>query len=327
MAMINLKLGTIKEPLPDFILEKLKHAFDDANNYPQNYDALIEKLAKHHKINKDKILLVNGVDGAIDLITRVLAKKVYYYEPTYYEFWAAPKRNNIDLKALKSSYNDKYIIETKPFEKDTVLFLCNPNNPFGKIHPKQILDFASESNGYIAVDETYIEFTGESPLKELDKYPNLLLMRSFSKTYRMAGLRIGYIIAASELIKTLEERKVFFDVSSASVEAALVALDYHDYFKKQINRLIKRKKSFDNFLAERGFNIIPNNINNTIIHFKSETEASDFVEYLKKNNVLVNQGDGISTIGLDKSWVRFTYGTEKEMKEVTKIIEKYKSRP
>jgi histidinol-phosphate/aromatic aminotransferase/cobyric acid decarboxylase-like protein len=325
--MINLKLGTIKEPLPDFILEKLKHIFDNINNYPQNYNALIEKLAKHHKISKDKILLVNGVDGAIDLITRVFAKKVYYYEPTYYEFWAAPKRNNVYFEALKSSYDDKYIIETKPFEKDTVLFLCNPNNPFGEISPKQILKFASKSNGYVAVDETYIEFSGESPLKELDKYPNLILMRSFSKTYRMAGLRVGYIIAAPELIKRLEERKVFFDVNSASVEAALVVLDYHDYFKEQINQLIKRKRKFDNFLAKRGFNVIPNNINNTIIHFKSEAEASKFVRYLNKNNVLVNQGDGISTIGLDKSWVRFAYGTENQMEEVTKIIERYKISP
>lgn len=324
MTMINLKLGTIKEPLPNFILEKLKHAFDNANNYPENYDALIEKLAKHHKISKDKILLVNGVDGAIDLITRVFAKKVYYYEPTYYEFWAAPKRNNIDFEALRLSCNNKYVIETRTFNKNTVLFLCNPNNPFGEIPPEQILKFVQKSNGYVAVDETYIEFSGKSLLKELDKCPNLFLLRSFSKTYKMAGLRVGYIIAAPELIKRLENHKIFFDVSSTSVETALVVLNYHDYFKKQINQLIKDKKEFDNFLAERGFNVISNNINNTIIHFRSEAEANKFVEYLKKNNVFVNQGDGISTIGLDKSWIRFAYGTEEQMKEVAKIIEKYK---
>jgi len=321
--MIDLRLCSIKEPLPDFILEKLKHAFDEANNYPQNYDALIKKLAKHHKISKDKILLVNGVDSAIDLITRVLAKKVYYYEPTYYEFWAAPKRNNIDFEALKSSYDERYIIKTKAFDKDTVLFLCNPNNPFGEISVKQILEFASKSKGYVVVDETYIEFSGKSPLKKLGRYPNLLLMRSFSKTYRMAGLRVGYVIAAPELIKTLKERKVLFDVSSASVEVALVVLDYYDYFKKQIKQLVKRKKKFDNFLVERGFDVVPNNINNTVIRFESKTEASKFVKYLKRNNVLVNQGDGISTTGLDKSWVRFAHGTEEQMKEVIKIIEKY----
>lgn len=327
MTTINLKLGTIKELLPDFILERLKHAFDNANDYPQNYDALIEKLAKHHKISKDKILLSNGVDGAIDLITKIFAKKVYYYEPTYYEFQAAPKRNNIKFEALKSSYDDNYVIKTKNFEKHTVLFLCNPNNPFGEISLNQILNFASKSRGYVAVDETYIEFSGDSPLKELDNYPNLLLMRSFSKTYRMAGLRIGYIIASPKLIKILKKRKVFFDVSSASAEAALVVLDYCDYFKEQIKQLIKHKKEFDNFLARQGFSVISNNINNTIIHFKSESKATNFVKYLKKNNVLVNQGDGISTIGLDKSWVRFACGAEKQMKEVIKIIEKYKSRP
>jgi histidinol-phosphate/aromatic aminotransferase/cobyric acid decarboxylase-like protein len=324
--MINLKLGTIKEPLPDFILKKLKHALDNANDYPQNYNKLIEKLAKHHKISKDKILLVNGTNGSIDLITKVLANKVYYYEPTYYEFWAAPKRNNVKYEALQSLYSDKYVLKTRSFGKGTVLFLCNPNNPFGEIPLEQILDFSSKSKGYVAVDESYIEFSGKSPLRKLDKYPNLLLMRSFSKTYAMAGLRVGYIIAAPKLIKTLEEHKVFFDVSSASVEAALVVLDYHDYFKEQINQLIKRKTAFDDFLTEQGFNVIQNNINNTIIHFKSEAEASKFVKYLNKNNVLVNQGDGISTVGLDKSWVRFAYGTEEQMKKVTKIIEKYKVR-
>ncbi len=323
--MINLKLGTIKEPLPDFILKRLEYAFDNANDYPQNYEKLIGKLAKHHKINKNKILLVNGTDGSIDLITRVLANKVYYYEPTYYEFWAAPKRNNVKYKSLKSLYCDKYVLKTKSFSRETVLFLCNPNNPFGEISLEQILDFVSKSKGYVAIDETYIEFSGESPLKVLDKYPNLLLMRSFSKTYAMAGLRIGYIIAAPELIKTLEERKVFFDVSSPSVETALVVLDHHDYFKERINQLLKQKRMFDNFLIEKGFNVIRNNINNIIIHFKSEIEASKFLKYLNKNNVLVNQGDGISTIGLDKSWIRFAYGTEEQMRKVARIIERYKS--
>jgi histidinol-phosphate/aromatic aminotransferase/cobyric acid decarboxylase-like protein len=324
MPMINLKLGTIKEPIPKFILKKLKHVFDNANEYPQNYDALKEKLAKHHKINKEKILLTNGVDGAIDLITRSLAKKVYFYQPTYYEFWAAPKRNKIKYQALKSEYPEKYILKIRSFPKNTVLFLCNPNNPFGEIPLQQILNFTKKSKGYVAVDETYIEFSGQSPLKKIDKYPNLLLMRSFSKTYRMAGLRIGYIIAAPEIIKKLEQSKVFFDISSASIETALVVLDYHNYFKKQINLLINRKKAFDNFLMKLGFNVIPNNINNTIIHFKSMKEANNFVKYLSKNNVIVNQGDGISTIGLDNSWVRFAYGGEEQMKKVREIIKKYK---
>lgn len=322
MPAINLKLGTIKEPLPDFILKELRNSFDNANDYPQNYDKLIGKLAEHHKVSKDKILLVNGTDGAIDLITRVLATKVYYYEPTYYEFWAAPERNKVSYEALKPENKEKYILKTRPFDKGSVLFLCNPNNPFGEIPVEQIVGFATNSKGFVVIDEAYIEFSGQSPLNELDKHPNIILLRSFSKTYALAGARVGYIIADPKVIKKLEKHKVFFDVSSASIEAAIVVLKNHDYFKKQIEKLIKRKRVFDDFLAKR-FKVISSFINNTIIHFETESDASKFVNYLNKNNVLVNQGDGISTTGLDKTWLRFACGTEEQMDEVRRIIEKY----
>ncbi len=323
MEKIDLKLGTIREPLPDFILKKLAHAFDNANNYPMDYERLAGKLARFHGIGKDRILLLNGTDGSIDLITKVLARKVYYYEPTYYEFWAAPKRNNIKYQALKPLRNDEYSLETRAFEKGSVLFLCNPNNPFGEIPVEQILEFASKSEGYVAVDEAYIAFSGKSPLEALEKHSNLLLMRSFSKTYALAGIRAGYTIAAPELLKKLGEHKLFFDVSSPSVEAALAVLDHHDYFKERIAKLVACKRRFDDFLRERGFNVIPSHINNTIIHFKSEEEAGRFVRYLDGNGVIVNQGDGISTVGLDKTWLRFACGTEEQMQKVTGIVSRY----
>ena len=328
--MINLKLGDIKEELPKKILDRFcKEVFRDVNLEPQNYDVLISRLAQKHRVKPENIVLVNGVDEGIELISRVFGQDILIFLPTYYEFLDAPKRNRLKFKTINCFDGKGYVLKYK--ESDikgrSLIFLCNPNNPFGLLAKQEIVEVAKKTNGIVAVDETYIDFNGDSVINEFEKVPNILVLRSFSKGYSLAGLRIGYIVGEKSLIDQLVKRKLMCNVTSVSVNAAMIVLDEEKYFSSLREKVKKIKDGFEDFLRDRGFNVIHTHTNSILIKFSDVKEADSFCNFLKNNEVIVNQGDGVSTCGLDNSFIRFACGTETQMEEVAELIGKYKSRP
>ena len=104
---------------------------------------------------------------------------------------------------------------------------------------------------------------------------------------------------------------------------ALVLLKEEKYFKNLIKEIKKLKNDSERYLKLKGFNIIKSNTNNIIIRFFSINEANKFYSFLLKNGVIVNQGDGISTTGLDKSWIRLSCGTKEQMNQLREIIDRF----
>ncbi|MCX6743606.1 MAG: aminotransferase class I/II-fold pyridoxal phosphate-dependent enzyme [Candidatus Parcubacteria bacterium] len=325
--MINLKFGDIKEKLPQQILDRFcDEVFKDVTLYPQNYDILISRLAQKLKVRPENIVLINGVDEGIELISRVFGQDILIFSPTYYEFLDAPKRNYLKFDTINCFDGKKYTLKYKEtdVENRSLIFLCNPNNPFGLLTKQEVTELAGKTNGIVAVDETYIDFNGETVLNEFEKIPNILVLRSFSKGYSLAGLRIGYIVGAEKQIEKIVKRKLICNVTSVSVNAAMIVLEEEKYFMSLVDKIKKMKDDFEDFLKSKGFNVIHTHTNNIIIKFPSTLEANAFYNFLKINEVIINQGDGISTCGLDDTFIRFACGTETQMNEVTKIVEKFK---
>ncbi len=328
MAIIDLKLGDIKEQLPQRIIDKFcECVFKDVNLYPRNYDNLIQKLAQKHKLKPENIVLTNGVDEGIELVSRVFGRDILFFSPTYYEFLDAPKRNSLKCNMIDCFDGKRYRLKYKEADvkNRSLIFLCNPNNPFGILTKEEIIKLARKTKGVVAVDETYIEFNGESVINEFNKTRNLLVLRSFSKSHSVAGLRIGYLVGEKSLVDRIKKRKLICNVTSVSVNAATILLEEEEYFHDLIERIKKLKCEFEDFLRERGFNIIHTQTNNIVIKFQSLREATIFCSFLGRNNIIVNQGNGISTCGLDDTFVRFVCGAENQMKEVARVIENYKS--
>ena len=320
---INLKLGDIKDPLPNYILDRFcKEAFKGVTSYPINYDVLISRLAKKHNTDQDNIVLINGVDEGIELIARVFGKDILIFSPSYFEFVDAPKRNNLKYEMIDCFNGKEYILKysEEDIKNRSLIFLCNPNNPFGLLKKEEITSLAKKTKAIVAVDETYIDFDGESVINVLS---NILVLRSFSKGYSIAGLRIGYIVGEKDLIDKIKKRKLFCNVNSVALNAAQIVLDEEAYFKDLVNKIKKRKDDFEHFLKDKGFNVLHTNTNNLILKFNQKSEADKFYQYLINNDILVNQGNGFSTCGLDDTFIRFVCGTEEQMNEVRNVIEKY----
>ncbi|MBU0898388.1 MAG: histidinol-phosphate aminotransferase family protein [Nanoarchaeota archaeon] len=324
---INLKLADIKDPLPERILNRFrKEAFEGVTFYPLNYDTLISILAKKHNIKNENIVLINGVDEGIELISRVFGKDILFFTPSYYEFRDAPERNDLKYETINcfdgKDYNLKY--NDEDVKDRSLIFLCNPNNPFGLLSKEEIIKFAKKTKGIVAVDETYIDFDGETVASEFKSTPNILVLRSFSKGYSLAGLRIGYIVGDKLVVDNINKIRLICNVTSVSIAAAKIVLEEEKYFKELVNKIKKRKDNFEDLLKNKGFNIIHTHTNNIMIKFDNKSDADKFFNFLKENNVIVNQGDGLSTYGLDDTFIRFACGTEEQMKEVAKVVEKWK---
>lgn len=324
---INLKLGDIKEPLPKRIINKFcQYAFKDANLYPQNYGNLINGLAKKHDVEPENILLTNGADEGIELIARAFGQDILIFPPTYYEFLDAPKRNGLNYETINCfggrDYTLKY--EESDVKNRSLIYLCNPNNPFGILTKNEIIEIANKTKGVVAVDETYIDFNGESVIDEFKQTPNILVVRSFSKGYSLAGLRVGYIAGEKSLIDAVAKRKLFSNVSSASVNAAMVVLDEEKYFKKLVTKIKNNKTDFEGFLRANEFGVIGSETNKIFIKFPSTEAASEFHNYLSKNKIATNLGNGFGTCGLDETYVQFAFGTKEQMARVREVIEQYR---
>lgn len=324
----NLKFCDIKDPLPDRIIRKLcKSCFRDANLYPQNYGQLVSRLARKLKVRQENIVLVNGVDEGIELISRAFGKDILIFPPTYYELKDAPERNGLKLTEKYSFDGSRYRISAtdRDLRGRSLIFLCNPNMPFGLLSRGEIDSIAGRARGVVAVDETYIDFTGETALPLLRRRKNLLILRSFSKGYSLAGFRIGYIIGSRELIGRINAIKMVCNVTSVSVNAAMAAMDEEKYFSGLRKDIISRKNRFETLLRERGFMVIGTETNVVLVKFPSVKGADAFVRFLEGKGITVNQGNGLSTCGLDRSFVRFACGTRAQMGRVSDVIkERYK---
>jgi len=327
MNEIDLRLSSIREKIPEKIISKLKErVFEKANNYPENYSKLTQMLSEKFSVPQKSILLTNGTDEAIDLATRAFGENTLVFTPTYGEFCDAPKRNNkpFNTKNCISGKEYKFQFEEKEIAEQSLIFLCNPNNPFGLIPKEKILELTDKTKATVVVDETYWAFDGETVLPETLTRKNLLVFRSFSKSHLLAGFRLGWLTGNPELVKKMKAIKLYFNVSSVAVNAGIVALEEETELMKVIARVKQNRTKLVSFLKEKGFKVMDSHSNKICIEFESEKKANEFTSFLVSKNILVTQSDGLSTCGLPKNFVQFATGTVEENKELMNILNQLK---
>lgn len=323
-SKINLQYTTITTPLPDFIYEDLRQYSQNANGYKPQPAELIEKLANTHNIPKEMIYLTAGADEAIQMFALAYGKNTFIFTPTYTvyndttDFFA----NVNKINALK---NNEYVISTEKLPEASLIFIANPNNPFGFTSKEKILELVENNpQAIIVVDEVYAEFGDFSVIDKVKDFPNLVVIRSFSKSYCMAANRVGFIVANPDIISKVRFKTQWANVSYLSVGAVMTALDHVEYFQQLRQGIIERRDRFGAFLREHGFTVLPSKINAVLLKFEDESQGTRFAQHLVDNNFVISHGNGSSNVGLDKSFVRISIGTEEEMNALKTTVEKYR---
>lgn len=248
--------------LKDYINEENIIQYSSLNSSYQT--ELIDKISSYTKVNKYQLLLMNGGDIIINNILKTYASEnsnIIIFEPTYsqYERISSTITENIININTIDDFNliDKKILNQKNNNKRTICFICNPNNPTGNEWNKSDLNilFKKYPNVLFVIDETYIDFSIladnyqniYSCTECLDIYDNIIIMRSFSKAFGLAGLRISYIASNINNINNISSITSHKDITELSKLAALHIINNIDFYKIQINKLMNDKKIITNF--------------------------------------------------------------------------------
>ena len=266
-------MGTVQDPLPDRVLRRFRQeCFDDVQSYPE-YSALTSCLAK--KLGAESVGLVAGIDEAINLLARAFGRDILIFPPTYYEYFHTPRRNGITVSEQNCFDGETYRLPADANGRSLV-FIANPNNPFGVAPLEGIRRLAESTDGIVAVDEAYVDFGAKTAAGLLRDFENLLILRTFSKGFCVSGARVGCIAGAKDTVAKAVERNQFFSVSSASARMALISLEEEESFTAIRANLVKRKMMFEDALRAAGYRVMDSATTTTVLKFNSTGEAASF---------------------------------------------------
>jgi len=282
------------------------------NRYPSsNQLELRNAMAQKLNVLASQIMFGNGSDEVIDLIIRLFATpfqdNMIVCEPTYGMYRVTAKLNGV--KVLDIPLNDSFEPDLTAIKSSSakLLWICNPNNPTGNVlTPSQIADIIESFKGIVVVDEAYIDFCKENSVVSLiEKYPNLIVIQTFSKAKGLAGLRLGYAISNSATITWLLAIKPPYSINSYTYTIALRQLQDNNW-QQWITKINLEKERVAKAL--KGMPIVnkvfPSAAN--FILFEVEN-ANELYQYLIEQGVVIrNRNKQI------KSTLRVTIGTKKE---------------
>ena len=297
-----------------------------SNRYSWNITTdLISAIAKKNNVGYENILVGAGSTGILDLAVQSFAfqKGSFIVANPSYTNWAKTAERmglkKISVPLTSDKRHDLAAMLTA-IEPDTrMIYVCNPNNPTGTICENNVLiPFIKEATKKVAVmiDEAYIDFTGQSSVSNLTvENKNLIVVKTFSKIYGLAGARIGYAVANSETIKQLSQLQSWANggVSVASRAGAIASLQDDEFVKQCYDKNEKAKAYTVEQLRQLNIDSIPSHTN--FIYFSLANYKKDFFEQLKSSNI---QGTGIYEE--NGKWTRITVGTMEEMQQFIAAI-------
>jgi len=308
-------------------LEAIKDSFDKITLYPDsNSTALREALACHFgNINKNNVIVGNGSTELIYLFAQVFLKRgdvALVAAPSFGEYANAIVKSGGKSKHLKLTHD--FQIELNAFLEEMeglrAVFLCNPNNPTSMLIPdntlREIIEKALEEEVVVLLDEDFIEFVEDekrhSLVNRISKYPNVFVLRTFTKFYGLTGLRVGYGIADEETIDVFSKAKMPWNVNSLAQAAARAAMADKEHSRRTIELMKEEKKFLSNELSRiDGFHVFPADTNFILVDVrKTGFRASQLREKMIRHGLLVR--DCSSFIGLDTFYVRVAVRTRKE---------------
>lgn len=316
---IRLDKGELPYPPSPHVIEAISNAASEINRYPDILGGVLrEALAEYNGVKTEQIVVGNGSDDLIELIVKVFVKQgeeVILPIPTFFVYDFATKvvggipiwvKRNEDFSLNIDAIKDKITSKTK------VLFIANPNNPTANLTPREILiEILEQVDSIVVIDECYYEFSQETVVDLIEKYPNLIILRSLSKSFGLAGIRIGYSIANEVISDYLYRIAQLFPVNKMAIVAGKVALENKKYIDSNIHKIQQEKKELTKELTELGFTVYPSDTNFLFIGTKSlNITSKNIVKLLKEQNILV--ADFGLKQGLDGYYLRTAIGKDKE---------------
>lgn len=309
-----IKLNTNENPYPpspkaaeamnQISAEQLRRYPDPAAN------AFRLKAAEVHGVAAENIMCCNGGDDLLTICFRAFCDKnrpAAYPVPTYSLY---PVLANLqDCKKIEVSFDGEFNLPAKLANTGAGLtIVCNPNAPNGSfINVGELASLADEINGVLLIDEAYVDFAEDNCLLLIRNFDNVIILRSMSKGYSLAGLRFGYAIANPDLINGLMKVKDSYNVDAAAIAIAAAAIADQPYFKENVKKIKNSRKLLTAQLQALGFNV-PASSANFVLAENKKYKAGAIYDKLAERNIYVRYWD---VPRLDDK-LRITVGTDEQ---------------
>ncbi|HOK99594.1 MAG TPA: histidinol-phosphate transaminase [Bacteroidales bacterium] len=298
------------------------------NRYPDPLQLeLKETISQLKNVPIKNIFLGNGSDEPIDLVMRVFCEpgidNIVAIEPTYGMYRVAAQINNIEYIPVTLSENfdllpDKLLKACNANTK--LIFLCSPNNPtanyLGEDAIRQVIE---NFQGIVVLDEAYIDFSAHRGfLPELTKYPNLIILQTFSKAWGMAALRLGMAFAQTSIIELMNKVKYPYNINMLTQQKVMEALANHQQKEQWVNIILQNRQWLINELSaiELIETIYPSDANFVLVKIQ---QASWVYQYLVEQKIIVRNR---SNVKLCNNCLRITVGTAEENAKLIAALKK-----
>lgn len=324
---ILLNANECSNNLNEDILNEIKDVIDEVsfNRYPDNdQNELLESYSKVIGVKKENLLAGNGSDQMLGLLIGTFLGKdklLYTFDPDFsmYDYYASTYEAGIEKFVL----NDDGTLDIDAFiqngldKKVSLVMFSNPNNPSGNcLSIDEIKKIVEGFKGIpVVVDEAYIEFANEdSAITLIDAYDNLFVTRTLSKTYSLAGLRVGFMVSNEENMTIMKHKAVVYALNSLSMKVANVVLKHSDAFLKEAKATRdRRKKMYEVVKDFKKVYFYPSQAN--FLHGRCE-HKDELLKRFEEKGIVIRNYSGKDTF-------RITIGTEEENEAVLEVLKEF----
>ena len=308
------------------VMNRLAHvAF---NRYPnEEYYSLVEQIAKNFAVDDAQILLGGGSSEIIEKVFHAFGgngRRVVFPQPSFsmYKIYAKAAESEgvpFDLDANFNLDVDAFVDKVRAVKADLAV-VCNPNNPTGNaITPAQVEKIAASVDCAFLLDEAYVEFYGRSAVNLVAKHPNLLVARTFSKAYGLAGARVCYMVAQPGVTRMVNKTFMPYHLNTLSLATADIVYQMRDEFVPRLQMIVAERKRMSERLAKlSGVEVFPSETNFILFRTARAAELKDFLESLD----IGIRYFAPNSFGL-KNCLRVSLGTRVENDEVFAAIKSF----
>lgn len=299
------------------------------NRYPDPYQRELKgRIAALKGVPAEHIFLGNGSDEAIDLLFKAFCRpgidKAIATPPTYGMYQVSADVNEVEIEEVSLTEDFQLNVPAllnHGFDKVKMLFLCSPNNPTGNLLKRADIEQVLRNfNGIVIVDEAYIDFSPEKSWSlELAKYPNLVVLQTFSKAWGLAAVRLGIAYASTEIIAVLNKIKLPYNISGPAQEAAFNALSAPGEKDRMVAAVLEERARLEAELVkfDSVLHIYPSDANFLLVKTTAPNELYDF---LVDNEIVVRNR---SRLALCEGCLRITVGTAEENTALLKAFSQF----
>lgn len=299
---------------------------EDFRLYPDPCaSVLVEALAEYYGLGKDQVFVGVGSDDVLAIAFQTFFhsdKPILFPQITYsfYDVWA--ELYQIPYEAVPLA-DDFHIVANDYKKENGGIIFPNPNAPTGLLEDLALVEeiVAANPDSVVIVDEAYIDFGGQSALPLIEKYENLLIVQTFSKSRAMAGMRIGFAMGNPKLIRYLNDVKFStnsYTMNRTSLMLGVEAVKDDAYFKETTAKIVATRERVKKELSALGF-VFPDSMSNFIFARHERVHGTELFEALRKQDIYVRHFDN----PLITEYLRITIGTDEEMDAFLAAVKQY----